>query len=87
VQQAAGFDDREKPGGLVAADAEGMRQAGRQVEEAAGVQLVVLLPGTVIYPALEQVEGLGLAGVTVQRRGHPRRLGHQRDAHPAGARG
>jgi hypothetical protein len=65
VQQAAGFDDREKPGGLVAADAESMRQAGRQVEEAASVQIVVLLPGTVIHPAVEQVEGLGLAGVTV----------------------
>lgn len=87
MQQATGFDDREKPGGLVAADTEGMRQAGRQVEEAASAQIVVLLPGTVIDPAVEQVKGLGLTGVTVQRRGHAWRLSHQRDAHPAGAWG
>lgn len=43
VEQSAGFGDREKPCGLVAADAEGMRQAGRQVDEGAGGQLVVLV--------------------------------------------
>ena len=51
------------------------------------MQIVVLLPGTVIHPAVEQVEGLGLAGVTVQRRGHAWWLSHQRDAHAAGAWG
>jgi hypothetical protein len=69
VEQTAGFGDREKPCGLVAANAEGMRQAGGQVDEAASVQLVVLVSGAVVHLAAEEVEGLGLAGVAVQRRG------------------
>src|SRR5438309_1188801 len=70
----------EEPGWCRSTDAECVRHTRREVDEAAGVELVVLVAGDVLHDAVQQVERLGFAGVPVQRGGGAGRLSDDCDA-------
>ena len=77
THEAGGGDEAEEAHRRGAGDAKGVGDALGEVDERAGGQVMEVVTGLVDHRPFEDVEGFGLVGVDVQRRGDPRGLRDQ----------
>ncbi len=82
-EQPSGVGEPEEADRLVTGHPEGVRQPAGQPQQVARTEAQQVVPRPVGHRPGQQVEGLVLVGVRLQRRGRPRWLGDERDAEAA----